>query len=187
MALIKCDECGHKISDKSIACPSCGYPTHLNRYFADKEVQESAAPKEEAQAKEKQEGKNEQIPEPLATPEPEKVRKPDTIKAADEPEAADPLEEYEASLSKQLTPGKNRQLKIILYLSVFAVLLFAVCLCYFYASRGEQHTEETESELPTEQIAPAEVADSMIEQRDSLQIDTASIGTINTSPAVRQL
>lgn len=31
MALISCDECGHRISDKSIFCPNCGYPTHLNK------------------------------------------------------------------------------------------------------------------------------------------------------------
>lgn len=31
MALIKCDECGRSISDKSLFCPGCGYPTHLNK------------------------------------------------------------------------------------------------------------------------------------------------------------
>ncbi len=33
MALIKCDECGREISDKSIFCPGCGYPTHLNKSY----------------------------------------------------------------------------------------------------------------------------------------------------------
>lgn len=36
MALINCDECGHRISDKSIFCPSCGYPTHLNKVMREK-------------------------------------------------------------------------------------------------------------------------------------------------------
>lgn len=36
MALINCDECGHRISDKSIFCPSCGYPTHLNKALREK-------------------------------------------------------------------------------------------------------------------------------------------------------
>ncbi|MGH6672191.1 MAG: zinc-ribbon domain-containing protein, partial [Xanthobacteraceae bacterium] len=26
MPLIACDECGHKISDKAVSCPSCGAP-----------------------------------------------------------------------------------------------------------------------------------------------------------------
>lgn len=28
MALVKCPECGHEVSDKAIACPSCAYPLH---------------------------------------------------------------------------------------------------------------------------------------------------------------
>ena len=26
MALTNCPECGHQVSDKAYACPSCGYP-----------------------------------------------------------------------------------------------------------------------------------------------------------------
>ena len=26
MALVECPECGHKISDRALACPGCGYP-----------------------------------------------------------------------------------------------------------------------------------------------------------------
>lgn len=29
MALIKCNECGHTISDKAESCPNCGYPVRL--------------------------------------------------------------------------------------------------------------------------------------------------------------
>jgi len=28
MALIKCNECGHMVSDKATTCPNCGYPLH---------------------------------------------------------------------------------------------------------------------------------------------------------------
>lgn len=28
MALIKCSECGHDISDKAVSCPKCGCPTN---------------------------------------------------------------------------------------------------------------------------------------------------------------
>ena len=31
MALIKCPECGHTISDKAMKCPKCGYPLKYNR------------------------------------------------------------------------------------------------------------------------------------------------------------
>lgn len=33
MPLIKCDECGRKISDQSRFCPRCGHPTHLNSAY----------------------------------------------------------------------------------------------------------------------------------------------------------
>lgn len=26
MALVACPECGHNVSDKALACPSCGFP-----------------------------------------------------------------------------------------------------------------------------------------------------------------
>lgn len=35
MPLIKCDECGRKISDQSRFCPRCGHPTHLNKGYRD--------------------------------------------------------------------------------------------------------------------------------------------------------
>lgn len=38
MALISCDECGHRISDKSIFCPNCGYPTHLNKALRERQT-----------------------------------------------------------------------------------------------------------------------------------------------------
>ena len=33
MSLIKCDECGRQISDRSLFCPNCGHPTHLNKEY----------------------------------------------------------------------------------------------------------------------------------------------------------
>ena len=33
MALIKCPECGSKISDKSIECIKCGYPLDSERAY----------------------------------------------------------------------------------------------------------------------------------------------------------
>lgn len=29
MALIKCKDCGHKMSDKAKACPECGWPNEV--------------------------------------------------------------------------------------------------------------------------------------------------------------
>lgn len=37
MALIKCDECGQQVSDRSLFCPHCGFPTHLNKAFRGEE------------------------------------------------------------------------------------------------------------------------------------------------------
>ena len=30
MALIKCPECGHTVSDMAVSCPECGYPIKAN-------------------------------------------------------------------------------------------------------------------------------------------------------------
>ncbi len=53
MALISCDECGHRISDKSIFCPNCGYPTHLNKALREQRDNqaETAKPEETANFK----------------------------------------------------------------------------------------------------------------------------------------
>ncbi len=29
MALLKCPECAHDVSDKAVACPNCGYPMNM--------------------------------------------------------------------------------------------------------------------------------------------------------------
>ncbi len=40
MALIRCPECGHQISDQAIACPECGYPLNNSNSDTDKRLQE---------------------------------------------------------------------------------------------------------------------------------------------------
>ena len=40
MALIKCIECGHKISDKATACPNCGYPISKELAVAEEDTTE---------------------------------------------------------------------------------------------------------------------------------------------------
>lgn len=37
MALIECDECGKKVSDKASSCPHCGNPIKLEETYSDKE------------------------------------------------------------------------------------------------------------------------------------------------------
>jgi hypothetical protein len=34
MALIHCSACDHRISDKAVACPSCGHPPGIDRQGA---------------------------------------------------------------------------------------------------------------------------------------------------------
>lgn len=42
MALIKCPECGNKVSDKANACPKCGYPNN-KKETTDKDLSEEIA------------------------------------------------------------------------------------------------------------------------------------------------
>jgi len=34
MAMKQCPDCGHSVSEKAYACPSCGRPTSSARFFA---------------------------------------------------------------------------------------------------------------------------------------------------------
>ncbi len=49
MALIKCDECGREISDRSAFCPGCGYPTHLNKSVTSSENSENSEKSEKSE------------------------------------------------------------------------------------------------------------------------------------------
>ena len=43
MALIKCKECGKKISDKAINCPNCGAPINKNEFSQELSVAKRVA------------------------------------------------------------------------------------------------------------------------------------------------
>ncbi|MEE3385799.1 MAG: zinc ribbon domain-containing protein [Prevotella sp.] len=41
MALIKCKECGHEVSDKASSCPNCGYPMESVGYSQEKVLEDN--------------------------------------------------------------------------------------------------------------------------------------------------
>ena len=41
MALIKCNECGHEVSDKASACPNCGCPIADDHFEPQNDVEEA--------------------------------------------------------------------------------------------------------------------------------------------------
>ena len=40
MALIKCPECGHDVSDKAKACPNCGFPMSIEEKKVSNNIEE---------------------------------------------------------------------------------------------------------------------------------------------------
>ena len=47
MALVKCSECGKRISDKAVSCPNCRYPiatnTKLNLQWVPRQITRKAS------------------------------------------------------------------------------------------------------------------------------------------------
>ena len=58
MALIKCPECGKEVSDKSIACPSCGYPIALMRDSKEDKFKEDKLEEKKPEIPQKKNTKN---------------------------------------------------------------------------------------------------------------------------------
>lgn len=120
MALISCDECGHRISDKSIFCPNCGYPTHLNkalRLSQDDQAEGSPADSGAALLTETPDA----TVEAILAPEAQEAKAPDTqeakateakgAKATEEilyaKVAVEPIFSIEASLTKEAKEAKE--------------------------------------------------------------------------------
>lgn len=250
MALINCDECGHRISDKSIFCPNCGYPTHLNKVLRESRNSGEASTTEKitnTEASHKSEMSDNAVQAALLSSQVKatsdstspsashtttvKPESDDTVKddislqetspaaAIDEKgtdDAQDALAEYEATLSKPITPEKNNRNKLILYFAVLLALLLAIGGCYYYAKSNHlQSVDEVECE-PIEEVLEEEPAvinpgDTAYAMADTLNLpdpaeqqtvvspsqpteDTAvdtpsqpAAPQIETSPAVRQL
>lgn len=272
MSLINCDECGHRISDKSIFCPSCGYPTHLNKALRDKAAHSETSGKEQepktplfeqfpegttmpsgncpipstpsapaADGKGQQAAVSETKPDasipatadtnaseeskvkdaPVSEKHPkaetkadakETVREETKTETKEEAKAEEQiiadveartevpsaLEEYEASLGRELTPARNNRMKLVLYFAVLVILLIAVALCYYYAKSSHLGSvDEVECE-PIEEVWTSEPQDASL-AKDSADISqgtnpgTDSIAPrdtlppVDASPAVRQL
>ncbi len=182
MALIKCDECGHKISDKSIACPNCGYPTHLNKALA--AAKTKPEPKSEPEIAPAQAENPKQ--ESSATPEPSSEKSPLSETESTVTKQAvsdiDPLADYEASLSHPDTPETNERKKLWFYIGFFITLLLIVCALYYYAKANPATDgEEAEPNEVTEQLTIPSSADS-ISDTMPLNISTEQKPTRKIAP-----
>lgn len=211
MALIICDECGHSISDKSIFCPNCGYPTHLNKALREKsdaQASNESSPISTTASTAKIEMTDEafeQIIAPVAEPRsdapaPAKVASTDEVatpcsdevatassdadndsksptesEEVDDSSIPDALAEYEATLSRPVSPEANKRNKLILYFTVLIALVAAICACYYYSKSNHlQSVDEVECE-PIEEVMVEEV-----EPTDSVAI-SQSADSVNPS------
>lgn len=220
MALITCDECGHRISDKSIFCPSCGYPTHLNKALRENcpadshdgsasvsDTVKEAAPKSEMSDKAVEKILTQSPSQHASDNETAAItdleRKESAATAAEEAaiesidtdateQVEDALAEYEATLSKPITPENNKRNKLILYFAVLLALLLAIGGCYYYAKSNHlQSVDEVEcepiEEVLEEEVSPAMPADTTAAPADTINrpstATTAQPSTANAQPA----
>lgn len=132
MALIKCDECGREISDKSQFCPGCGFPTHLNSAL-------------HPAGHETEEPELEPEPEPEPRPRPELVYGPPSG-----------WESMKISIGG-IDPERNHWRKVYLYIGVFALVLAVIGGLYLYQSSvNDLPEDETELNDTATLVAPAD-------------------------------
>lgn len=167
MALIKCDECGREISDRSQFCPGCGFPTHLNKIFTEAKASEPTP-----------EVARPVTDEPVAT---EKIETESIQNEVEEqPKTAEILsteeekeeEEYDISEyydDEPVNEESNYKKKVTLFLSIFAILAVLVCGLYLYEDNRLKN--EPEQSDDTEVVEEASLV-STEAVSDSIQTDT---------------
>lgn len=139
MSLIKCDECGHEVSDRALFCPHCGFPVHLN---ASHPTGVAPAAYSELEAKILSE-KPAPASEPATAPEPEPA-------TADESAAA----AFEADLEARRR--RNDKAKMWVFLSAF-LLVFAIVIYFFVTAPDDAAGEAADADFVEEVItAPAD-------------------------------
>lgn len=169
MALIECDECGHRISDKSIYCPNCGYPTHLNKALREAVTPARTPSNDEAPAQKA-------VPAAHSAEAAEDTEATVAATAATETTATtdapvDALAEYEATLARPDTPKANERKKLILYFAVLAVLLILVGSCYYYAKSNHLGSIDEVQCEPIEEI--------LVEETDIVPVaDSAAVAAV---------
>ena len=147
MALIKCDECGRQISDRSQFCPGCGFPTHLNKHFHKDEAKPEDSDAEKAKEIIEEAVPVEEIePEQIVTKEVQEV--PATESSNDEPTAeVDSTEEYDDE--EPVDEESNYKKKVILFIAVFAILAALAGGLYLYENNMIKTQPETTEEADT--------------------------------------
>lgn len=162
MAMIKCDECGREISSKSLFCPNCGHPTHLNAGHPDgvepeafrrlKQAVGAVKPAEAAAVAAPEAEKPAVKPEPVPVPEPVAATAPEPGEETEETPAEvteqldSAIDEYEATLEGGRDRRRNNErAKVALFLGGFLAILGVVLYFYFTSpveTVGEDVAEE---------------------------------------------
>lgn len=183
MALIKCDECGSEISSKSLFCPRCGYPTHLNTAHPDgrepeafaalKKAVEASAPHTAPPVTPPQSGKEDDHtdadPASASADMPASADTPETDETP--AEAEERLDEAIEAYEKTLEGGaesrrRNERTKVFVFLGVFLVLL-GVVLYFYFTSPVEKIGEEA-----AEEEIDADASDTLIQSAAAMPIDS---------------
>lgn len=194
MALIKCDECGRMISDKSQFCPGCGYPTHLNNALTHHEPEQQPEPESEPEPAPEPEPElpatEPEVPATEATaPAPEPVAPPADVESDTDSDAeVDNYPYYlEEEIDEQEIARRNHRNKVALFIGVFAALLIAVGFLYLHqsgvaAQPAEEETIEADAATLVEPADSTAAADSI-----SAPVEPAAPVAAPARPARREV
>lgn len=150
MALIKCAECGHMISEKAAKCPKCGCPIEYS--LTPPEITMPPVPPIAAE-------ETAATPPPFHPKEPEEVAPQLNTPQLNilEPETDSPEPEEENS-------SRNKNIIIGVIVGVVAALIAGGCV-YFFLSR--HNTTSDQQEVAQEEITQEEAAEKEIDVEDS--------------------
>ncbi len=150
MPLIKCDECGRKISDQSRFCPRCGHPTHLNKAY--REIHGEDEVPAEATAPVKAE-------EHVETPQEVKEK---LEEARRDDEIAVNVDDLDKAAILAETRRKNERVKTLIFILVTVLVLGLIIAVYFLTPKDNGVNDEvTEAESTEVEAAEGVNADTL--------------------------
>lgn len=138
MPLIKCDECGRKISDQSRFCPRCGHPTHLNSAYRELHG--------DPRLKADENMDTESVAEPIESPEEIKA---ELEKVREEDGTAVNIDDLDRAAILAETRRKNDRMKTWIFIGVMVAVLGLIVAVYCLTPKDTGVKESvTEDDVP---------------------------------------
>ena len=171
MPLIKCDECGRKISDQSRFCPRCGHPTHLNKAY--QEIHSEDTPQPQVTEISELSQQTVETPEEVAT-QLEKVREDNDI--------AVNIDDLDRAAILAETRRKNDRVKTWIFIIVTAAVLGLIIAVYCLTPKDTGVKEEVMEDVAEETMTDIQTTDTIPEPLPAAATDSKAVTPVVDKP-----